>query len=362
MRLILGSLQYIDIARICRSIVFPYMNESAISNYLGSVYKEKSDIHVCNLQNITSGWETEILAFEVDWVEDHETVSQKLVARIYPGKDAARKAEREGLMMKGLSKMGYPVPEVHIVELDSQYLGQPFIIMDHIEGGTIDDRLHEDEEKWTKVFHQLFVDLHQLDWRKMHPNPASIPSNDSYFYIKTTLLDYENQLRYFKKPELLPIIDWMRGRINDVPCDTLSIIHGDFHTFNILVDKWNHPFVIDWGASRIADLRTDVAWTLLLSFAYDSRELRNRILSGYENTLGKDLEHIEYFEVLATLRRLIDVTSSLESGADERGLRPEAVKMMKESAGHIDRVRKRLYELTNLSIPEIDRFVENLVG
>ncbi|MFW9833894.1 MAG: phosphotransferase [Candidatus Thorarchaeota archaeon] len=338
------------------------MNELVISNYLRLAYPGKSNFQVCNLQNITSGWETEIFTFEVDWIEDHETVTQKLVARIYPGKDAARKAEREGLTMKGLSRMGYPVPEVHIVELDSQYLGQPFIIMDHIEGGTIDDRLHEDEEKWTNVFHKLFVDLHQLDWRKMHPNPSSIPANDPFFYIKTTIMDYEHQLRYFKKPELLPIIEWMKKRTNEVPCDKLSIIHGDFHTFNILVDKLDQPFVIDWGASRIADLRTDVAWTLLLSFAYDSRELRNRILSGYESTLGSDLEQIEYFEVLATLRRLIDVTSSFEIGADERGLRPEAVQMMKETAGHIDRVRQRLLELTNISIPEIDRFVENLIG
>jgi aminoglycoside phosphotransferase (APT) family kinase protein len=338
------------------------MNESVISNYLSSIYEERSDIHVYNLQNITSGWETEIWAFDVDWTENGEKWFQKLVARIYPGKNAAKKAERESSTMKILVELRYPVPEVHIVELDSQYFGQPFIIMDRIEGTTIDDRLHEDEDKWTEVFHHLFVNLHRLDWKKMHPNPSSIPSNDPFFYIKTTIMDYEHQLGYFKKPELLPIIEWMRKRTSDVPCDKLSIIHGDFHTFNILVDKLDQPFVIDWGASSIADLRTDVAWTLLLSFAYDSRELRNRILSGYESTLGSDLEQIEYFEVLATLRRLIDVTSSFEIGADERGLRPEAVQMMKETAGHIDRVRQRLLELTNISIPEIDRFVETLIG
>lgn len=338
------------------------MDELDLQKYLQSTYPNRKDVHLTNVQNITSGWETEILAFDLEWHEKGVGMNQKLVARIYPGKNAPRKAEKESSTMKLIQELGYPVPEVHIVELELRHIGQPFVIMDRIEGGTIDEKLHEDQEKWFQVFNQLFVDLHQLDWRKKHPHASSIPTDDPFLYINTKLHDCENQLQYFKKSELLPIVEWMRKRIKDVPCKTLSIIHGDFHTFNILIDKMDRPYVIDWGASSIADRRADVAWTLLLSYAYDSRQLRDRILSGYENTLGNSLEQIEYFEVLATFRRLVDVTSSIELGAGERGLRPEAVEMMKESAGHIDRVRQRLLELTNISIPEIDRFVENLMG
>jgi aminoglycoside phosphotransferase (APT) family kinase protein len=336
------------------------MDELSLLKYLRSHYPTRKDVQIHNLENITSGWETEILSFDFTWSERGEDYLQKLVVRIYPGRNAAFKAQKEANTMKRILDLGYPVPVVHMVEVEASHLGQPFMIMDRIDGGTIDDKLHEDIERWTAEFHRLFVSLHQLDWKRMHPNPETIPSDDHYYYINTTLFDYERQLQHYQKPELLPIVWWMKKRINDVPCIQLSIVHGDFHTFNILVDENEKSYVIDWGASCIADFRSDLAWTLLLSYAYDSQELRDDILRGYETTLGETVDQIEYFEVLATLRRIIDVTSSFDLGATERGLRPEAVELMKETAGHIVRVRDRLETLTEIRIPEIDLFIEKL--
>jgi aminoglycoside phosphotransferase (APT) family kinase protein len=336
------------------------MVEVKLLNYLQTIYSEKTDIRIDNLQNITSGWETEIRSFDLRWSENGQEHLQELVVRIYPGVTAVPKAEKEANFMKGVSELGYPVPIVHLVETNASHLGQPFMIMDRIDGGTLDDRLHEDTERWTAEFHRLFVNLHQLDWKRIHPNPESIPSDDPYYYINVTLFDQKEQLKRFRKPELLPVVEWMKERVVDVPCKKLSIVHRDFHTFNILVDEDENSYVIDWGAAGVADFRTDLAWTLLLNYAYDSRERRNSILKGYESALGREVEQIEFFEVLAALRRLIDVTSSFDMGGAERGLRPEAVEMMKETAGHIVRVRDRLEELTGIRIPEIDQFISSI--
>ena len=337
------------------------MNESSLLKYLQSAYPDRSSVNIKNLRNITSGWETEIQAFDLVWKDNGVDHLQKLVVRIYPGKNATYKAEKEAKFMRGVLELGYPVPVVYIVETDDSHLGQPFMIMDRIEGCTLDDKWHEDFERWMTVFLQLFVNLHQLDWRRMHPKPDSILTDDPYHYINVTLSDLEEQLTRFGKPELAPVIDWMRERVAQVPCTQLSIVHRDFHSFNLLVDEHGKPFVIDWGAAGIADFRTDLAWTLLLSYAYSSRELRDQILKGYETELGREVDQIEYFEVLASLRRLVDVTSSIELGAVERGLRPGAVEMMKETTGHIIRVRDRLEELTGIRIPEIDQFISSII-
>ena len=84
-------------------------------------------------------------------------------------------------------------------------------------------------------------------------------------------------------------------------------------------------------------------------------------MKGYEATLGAEVEQIEYFEVIATARRLVEVTSSFEMGGAERGLRPEVVEMMKQTADHIVRVRDRLEELTEIRIPEIDQFISSII-
>ncbi len=336
------------------------MDEKALLTYFQLHYWNRDDVHIHNLENITTGWETEILSFDLEWTENGVRGLQKLVARVYPGKNADIKVQREATTMKRILDLGYPVPTVHIVETEKSQLGQPFMIMDRIDGGTLDDRLRANGEKWLHEFSRLFVELHRLDWRKMHDTPDEIPSDDPNYFMKTTLSQYEKHLEHSQKLELLPIVNWLQKRIPDVSSTTYSITHGDFHPFNILVDEDENTYVIDWGASRIADFRADLAWTLLLHYAYSSRENRDATLKGYEDVLGQEVDLIEYFEVLATLRRLHDVMSSFDKGSDELGMRPEALDMMKETLGHIVRVKDRLEDLTELSIPEIDEFIQKM--
>jgi len=336
------------------------MDEQTLLTYLQLHYWNRNDLQIHNLQNITTGWETEILSFNLEWAENGKRELQKLVARIYPGKNADVKVRREATTMKRLLELGYPVPLVHIVESEKSQLGQPFMIMDRIDGGTLDDKIRENADKWMNEFSTLFVKLHQLDWKKMLDTLETYPIDDPYYYIRSTLSGYGKDLEHSQKEELFPIINWLQKRIKDVPCKSPSIIHGDFHPFNILLDTDENAFVIDWGASKIADFRSDLAWTLLLSYAYSTRENRDVVLKSYETVLGRDVEEIEFFEVLAALRRLFDVTSSFDRGVDELSMRPEALELMRETVGHIKRVRNRLEDLTEITIPEIDQFIVKL--
>ncbi len=112
------------------------MDEAYLLKYLISYYPDRDDIQIQNLQNITIGWETEILSFDFEWRLNGERQLQKLVARIYPGTYAEVKAQKEASIMKRLLEIGYPVPTVHIVETGVSNLGNPFLIMDRIDGGS----------------------------------------------------------------------------------------------------------------------------------------------------------------------------------------------------------------------------------
>ena len=154
------------------------MDEKALLTYLQLNYWNRDDIQIHSLRNITTGWETEILSFDLEWIENGDRKLQKLVARIYPGKNADVKVQREATTMKRLLELGYPVPAVHIVETEKSQLGQPFMIMDRIDGGTLDDKLHENAEKWMDEFSRLFVKLHQLDWKNMLDSPKTYPIDE----------------------------------------------------------------------------------------------------------------------------------------------------------------------------------------
>ncbi len=339
------------------------MDSSKFLEYLKKTYPKRKDLNILNLQNITSGWETEIESFDLEWTSDESKVSQALVVRIFPGKGAAQKAEKEYRVMKQLEDINYPVPTVYIIETDETIIGGPFIIMDRLDGGTLDVAMNQSDETreiWGKVFCKLFVDLHSADWKSMVSEDEQKQFEDPFFATKSGLSHFRRVLEETGGQDLLPIIEWMEERIKTVPCETPSITHNDFHGFNIMLDENENTFIIDWGALRIIDSRFDLAWTLLLYFAYGNLDMRNNLLKGYELVAGESVDQIEFFEVFACLRRLHDISSSISKGAEEHGMRPEAVQMMKESVGHVINVRNRLKDLTGIEIPSVDAMIEEL--
>ncbi len=339
------------------------MDASKFLDYLKERFPQRRNLKIVNLKNITSGWETEIESFDLEWLSDDGKVSHALIARIYPGKGAAQKAEKEYRVMKHLQDIKYPVPSVYLIETDENVIGNPFMIMDRLDGGIFDDIANQSDETrqhWGAIFSQLFVDLHRADWKSMVTEDEQRNFEDPLFITRTNLSHYRNILEETGALDFLPIVEWMEERKDTVPCETPSITHNDFHGFNMLLDEKKNVFVIDWGALRVTDARYDLAWTLLLYAAFGNMTLRNDLLRGYEAAAGESVDQIEFFEVYACLRRLFEISRSIKQGADELGMRPEAVQMMKESVPHIVNVRNRLKDLTGIVIPSVDVMIEEL--
>jgi aminoglycoside phosphotransferase (APT) family kinase protein len=335
------------------------MDSSALSGYLKNRFADRLSLTVSELADITSGWETHIYSFNLRWISKAVVKQEDLIARVY-AQGMSEKAERESTVMKKLLEIGYPVPRIHIAEADESILGHPFIIMDRILGATLEDMISlpgAEISKWVKVFSHLFVNLHNLDWTCFVSNPHEFPKDDPYFIIKSAIADYKDSLYQYGQTELMPILDWLKVHFNRVPCSRPSFTHGDFHPMNILIDENEKPYVIDWGASMVRDFRADLAWTLLLTRAYSTKENRDTILDGYQRASGTTIKEIDYFEVLAILRRLLDVSVSFNTGAASRGMREGAIELMKEQMGHIKVVYELLGDLTNIRIPKVEDWI-----
>jgi len=334
-----------------------------LQTYLRKSVPGMQESEVRNLLSIADGWETDIYAFDLANMLPSGWPNDRLILRMYPGTYADYRAKWEFTVLKQLDGLGYPVPTVLHLEQNSSPLGRPFIIMERIEGCQLWDMLPDAppdrQHELMHMFSKLFVDLHQLDWTKAFPAPSGSDTKDPHSFIRAWLERHTENISRFQKEELMPVVDWLESHLQDIPVGKLSFTHGDFHPGNILVDDSGRPFVIDWTASRVTDSRVDLAWTLLLAKTFPG-ELGGIILNTYEEILGSEVESIEYFEVLAILRRLLDMSVSFTTGSGDRGMREGALEMMREHSDHFRKVHALLTELTGISIPEIATLIESM--
>ncbi|MGY5864371.1 MAG: phosphotransferase [Candidatus Thorarchaeota archaeon] len=337
------------------------MDSLSLLSYLQKFYPDRISLKLNDFKDITSGWETQIFSFDLEWKTKTGKMQEGLIVRVFSPGVGEVKAEKESTVMTQLSRVGYPVPRIYVTETDASHLGNPFIIMDRIDGSTLNDKFgpsHDENQNLVMVFSRLFVKLHKLDWKYFATDNQS-HSGDPYYIVKSALAEAGRALYTYRKSELKPIVDWLHSKVDTVPCEKPSLIHGDFHPMNIMIDSRNNPFVIDWGAAKVGDFRSDLAWTLLLTRAYSNKDNRDSFHNGYQRAVGHDIEELEYFEVFSILRRLFDVSVSLGEGASELGMREDAVEMMKEQMGHIRVVYELLGELTGITIPEIDSWIDS---
>lgn len=325
----------------------------------------KQNIEINNFTKITSGWENEVYSYDVEYSENGNRNHEELILRIYPGDHAEGKSSKEFNAIKKLHGIGFPVPQVYILEHDNSVFDKPFVIMEKINGqilGKVIDNLSEDRKmELVTKFCQIFVDLHNLDWHLINPEPLPYDEHDPYGFINHVLSIAKRYSDEFPDSRvLLPVWDWLMDRRKNVPCNKLSIIHWDYHPHNLILKDDDTAVVIDWTNVGVADFRSDLAWTTLLVSSYGNPKGRDIVLTEYERLIGFRVEQIEYFEVFAILRRLFSILISLSAGADKLGMRPEAVEMMKRSVKHIITLCDLLHAKTGIRIPEMEQMIANI--
>jgi len=325
-----------------------------LEEYLDSINDRRTNHSVKSISEINMGWETELFTFQSHFTENNAPVTEDLVLRVFSGDGAALKASKEYHLMKKLYNIGYPVPPVYNLETSRKYIGKPFIIMKRIIGRTLDatyqnESTQELQEGISRLM-QLFVKLHSLDVSEFRDVPNLSFSDSVQLY-----LNYFTDTRDRLAPWMTPVIDWINENKPDEMSDYQSLCHMDYHGMNVMIDEYDQPYVIDWGAARIGDPRLDVAWTILLYCTFGGPMFREPLIESYEN-LGGKLECLEFFDVMATARRISDLINVV-ADSDSVDLKPEVVEMMRKSKDHYNKVHDFLEEKTGLRLNELDKLL-----
>jgi aminoglycoside phosphotransferase (APT) family kinase protein len=341
----------------------PKVSATALLDYYRGAHPNWEGVSVTDLADMTSGWETELYGFTLEYVESGVRRRKRLVVRLPSGRFGEGKAEREYAVMGGLRTVGYPVPEVYDLELTGGFVGKPFLILDRVPGRSmLNDFLEIPRESLgphIATISRLFTDLHRVDSEKIFPDA---PYGDTHEYLEMRIHDTREEVEDRSLGWFTPVLDWLYERRRGVSDERVSVLHRDFHPGNIMVRPDGSHAVIDWGASRPGDYREDLLWTVLLASAFWNRSFGEAFLQGYEAASGREVRDVGYWEVTGILRRMMDVTVSLTAGAEEMGMRAGAVERMKESLDHLHNVHSFLMERTGIRLPEFDELLKGFEG
>jgi aminoglycoside phosphotransferase (APT) family kinase protein len=162
------------------------------------------------------------------------------------------------------------------------------------------------------------------------------------------------------QPDFDPVIDWLRSHSSQVQPERLALIHGDYHPWNISLRDEDRALVLGWDGARISDYRVDLAWTLILADTYATPQVRDFMLNEYERLANHQVEQMDYFNVAASLKRLFVMIASTTSWSNTAEMQSRAEELAEQDGDHIRAVYTLLQEKTGLTVPVIDRLLQDL--
>lgn len=339
------------------TVIVPKNNrDSGILDEIRQALTKIHDNHtkIKDIRQSSSGWESDIYIYTLE----NFGQTQNLVIRILQGDNSDGKLQVEQVGMQKLYQMGYPVPHIHQFAPSAESpFETAYLVMDYVAGHLLGNDLEDTTALERQViftrFAQLVTDLHQLHWRNHLDYP--FVQESSYAFLENQLVQFRGLCEQLL-PEFLPILKWVEKHYRDVPCPELSILHGDFHPWNVLQTPDERLVVIDWSGFALGDRQYDVMWTWLLLTNRHHPTWGDEFVQAYQQVSGHDLAGKEFYRGIAWTRRIIDIYRALKHGAEGGGLRAEAMPILKSQIPEVRWMLEQLATSTNTHLPEVERF------
>lgn len=328
-----------------------------LERYLRDKVYYLNDLSVSNVMSINNGWECDIYSFDLGFLARGEHQSKAMILRMYTGKEIpplGPKHLREFNTLRQLSCDGYPVPEVYLLECDPTYLGSPFIVMEKIEGSRLDSIYTEaNPDKREELFAQmcqLFVDLHNLDWRGYED--SQLKESDA---VQVEIERHRQLAVWAGAQYALPALTWLEKQADKVSSSRLALAHWDYHSSNIMRSADGSSYVIDWAGAYVTDYRFDLAWsTLFLG------DLAPKFVELYGQLAGRPVEDFEFFLGFALFRRILSMVISIDKGAEMLGMKPGAEEVIRKHKKGLEMLYSKWVSMSNVRVEHVERVIAGM--
>ncbi len=295
-----------------------------------------------------SGFSNETLLIDASWREHGEAVNARLVARVKPTAYAIfpeYDLHRQYRCMELLAPTAIPVPRMRWYEEDASVLGQPFYVMDRVDGvippdhppfthgGWLFDATPAEQRTLARSALAVLAELHRLDWRALgfaflaRPEYGTTPFAQQLAY-------YTMMLRWAAAGRTMPVVDaalaWlMEKRPTDEPAPSLT--WGDARIGNMIFRDFRPVAVLDWEMVTLGPAEVDLAWWLVLD-RYHTEGVgaaplpgfpsRAEVVAQWEDAVGRKAQDLFYYEVWGAFRFAL-VLIRIADQMTEYGVMPE---------------------------------------
>lgn len=222
--------------------------------------KEIGSMKITTPVRISGGISSAVYAFSLIF-SGNNFKKLDFVLKVYD-RDQSFKCHKEGMILKALYHINFPVPRIYAIETSNDFLDVPFILLERVNGIPLGKYLRRFPIKDTldviKRFAETLAFLHSIKWEDLQLNFLKQPANE-YDYASHQAFTAKILQKNLKVSlNLNSIIEWIEINAKNYPCNQYSIVHGDMHLDNFLVTK-DRIVVIDWENPEIGDPMKNVA-------------------------------------------------------------------------------------------------------
>jgi aminoglycoside phosphotransferase (APT) family kinase protein len=292
-----------------------------------------------------AGHSNATLLFDARWNERGEQRSGGFVARVRPSGRGVFPEYDMQLQFRCMQILGarssIPVPKMLWFEDDVSVLGQPFYLMEKLDGivppdnppyaiaGWVAEATAEQQEALWRRSIELLARIHGLDWRAL-----GFAFLDRPEYGPT---GFAQQLAYYREylawasngtpaPELVDALAWLEA--NRPSGDEVVLNWGDARISNMMYRDFAPVAVLDWEMACLGPAEADLAWFLFMNdFLTTAIGLPGiagfpdaaATADEYARHAGKPIRDLRYFSVWAAFRFAV-IMQAIESLMAHNGI------------------------------------------
>jgi aminoglycoside phosphotransferase (APT) family kinase protein len=325
------------------------LTRTQLTAWLGRKLPRATDVAVGEIGLPSgSGFSNETLLIDASWREGGAAVAGRFVARVKPTAYAIfpeYDLHRQYRTMEILAATSVPVPRMRWYEDDPAVLGQPFYVMERVEGvipsdhppfttgGWLFDATPEQQDALARSALDVLGELHRLDWRALGFDFLARPAYGASPF-QQQLGYYTMMLRWAAAGRAMPVVDatlaWLEAhRPTDEPAPSLT--WGDARIGNMIFRHFRPVAVLDWEMVTLGPAEVDLAWWLVLD-RYHTEGVgaaplpgfpsRAEIVAQWEDAVGRPARDLFYYEVWGAFRFAL-VLIRIADQMTEYGVMPE---------------------------------------
>jgi aminoglycoside phosphotransferase (APT) family kinase protein len=220
------------------------------------------DVKVTDLSPMTGGYSLRMYRFQAAGSDG----AGSYVLRMNPPADEAithTDRTMEWTLVEALTRCGtVPIPPARWADLNGSILGSPGFVVDFVDGSQLLAHLNEvdDEQQRARALELAATigTVHRAGTDVLPPELSRPVSWDDYIDnliaawrgVEASLVERDPFIRWLAR--------WLET--HKPPPAPLTLVHGEFQTANVVMNRAGNMQVVDWEYAHVGDPRVDLGW------------------------------------------------------------------------------------------------------